>query len=97
MRELKITRKKDTDKKEEKIPKSTDGVASGSPLKSGKPKAYDSSSPFGAIAGEVQVEEKGGARRANLLGQAGVGAKPRTLKEKNDGIKSFLDKRYNKK
>lgn len=33
------------------------------------------------FAGKAQVEEKGGARRANLLGQAGVGARPAMLAE----------------
>ena len=33
------------------------------------------------FAGKAQVEEKGGARRANLLGRAGVGARPAMLAE----------------
>tara|TARA_R110001599_G_scaffold76244_1_gene208767 strand:- start:659 stop:1018 length:360 start_codon:yes stop_codon:yes gene_type:complete len=119
MRELKITRKKDTDKKEEKIPKSY-GLKDAM-LKRDKSKSVDreldpikrkeSTIPksYGALKALISREsfkDLPEDKQAQYKRQMAIldrkldpitEPKPKTLQEKNAGIKSFLDKRYNKK
>ena len=106
MRELKITRKKSAMSEEDKkIPKSKSVGRELDPIKSKEstiPKSYGvlkalvDGKSFKDLPEDKQSLYK--SQLANFKQSDPVTVKkPKTLQEKNDGIKSFLENRYNKK